>query len=62
MSDIISKNDKFQVVICNKCKNRITGIKCKAFDIIPDVVLFGENDHSKPLPNQSNDVVFESIK
>ena len=48
--------------ICNGCKNHIDGLKCKAFEIIPDEILFGENDHSKPLPDQKNDIVFEPIE
>lgn len=48
--------------ICNTCKNHINGIKCRAFDSIPDEILFGKNDHSKPLKEQSNDIVFEPLK
>lgn len=29
---------------------------------IPDEIIFGENDHSKPLENQSNDIIFEELK
>lgn len=47
--------------ICNKCKNHIDGLTCRAFIIIPDEIIFGKNNHSKPLPNQDNDIVFESI-
>ena len=46
-------------IVCDACKNLIKGKKCKAFDIIPDEILTGKNDHSKPLPNQDNDTVFE---
>ena len=48
--------------ICNNCKNYIKDLKCKAFNIIPDDILFYENDHSKPLPNQDNNVIFEALK
>jgi len=51
-------------LICFKCKNfnDIIG-GCKAFpDDIPNEILSGENDHSKPLPDQKNDIVFEPIK
>ncbi len=35
---------------------------CDAFpDGIPDVITSGENKHSKPLPDQDNDIVFEPI-
>ena len=30
-------------------------------DDIPNEILSGKNDHSKPLPDQSNDFVFENI-
>ena len=30
-------------------------------DGIPNAILDGDNDHSKPLPNQDNDIVFEPI-
>jgi hypothetical protein len=51
--------DSFVFPICNNCKNKIDGLKCKAFDVIPDEIYDGENDHSKPLPGQKNDVIFE---
>ena len=63
--------------ICSKCKNFI-GIKdepfknniepdyqitCRAFpNGIPDEILSGETDHTKPLPNQKNNIVFEEDK
>ena len=59
MSDIISDKNTFTFPICDNCKNHLKGIKCKAFDIIPDRILLGKNDHSKPLPEQENDIVFE---
>jgi hypothetical protein len=51
-------------LICFKCKNfnQIAG-GCKAFpDDIPNEILSGENDHSKPLPEQKNNIIFEPIK
>lgn len=54
--------DSFYFPICNDCKNHIDGLKCKAFDVIPDEIFSGENDHSKPLPGQKNDVLFEPKK
>lgn len=49
-------------ITCLNCKNYIDSLKCSAFsDIIPDEVLNGENDHTKPLPDQENDIVFEPI-
>lgn len=47
--------------ICFKCKHfDIAKSTCKAFPVeIPDEILSGENDHSEPLPEQGNDIVFE---
>lgn len=47
--------------ICNICKNHISGLKCEAFDIIPDEIIYGDNDHSVVLPNQNNLIIFEPI-
>lgn len=49
-------------LICFDCVHfdEING-GCKAFpDGIPDEILL-TNKHSKPLPNQGNDIVFEEI-
>lgn len=51
-------------LICIKCKNYnvITNI-CKAFnEEIPYEIYVGLNDHSAPLPNQDNDIVFEPLE
>lgn len=50
--------------ICFKCKHfDIETSTCEAFTKeIPYVILTGENDHSKPLPDQKNDIVFEEFK
>jgi hypothetical protein len=51
------------VPICNNCKHfNIKKWNCKAFiNGIPFEILNGENDHSKPLPEQENDIVFEPV-
>ena len=50
-------------LICTDCKNYKGLQRCVAFpEGIPEVIIFGENKHSKPLPNQKNDIVFEKIK
>lgn len=49
-------------VICFECKNYVSDGICKAFpDGIPIEIINGVNDHSKPLPEQGNDIAFESI-
>lgn len=48
-------------LVCFECKHfrRFEG-GCDAFpDGIPDEITSGANEHSKPLPNQGNNIVFE---
>jgi len=48
-------------LVCFKCKHfrRFEG-GCDAFpDGIPKEITIGNNDHSTPLPNQDNKIVFE---
>lgn len=45
--------------VCAKCKHfNETEFSCPAFDEIPLNILSGESDHSKPLPDQNNKIVF----
>ena len=61
MSDIISNIIPGHLPICNKCIHNVGNVKCKAFpDRIPVEILRGKNDHSKPLPGQTNNIVFEA--
>jgi len=48
---------------CRYCKHFVNyEYKCKAFhNGIPDEILNGENDHSKPLSDQDNKIVFEPL-
>ena len=51
-------------LVCFRCKNyrRFKG-GCLAFpNGIPDVIISGENQHSKPLKGQRNKIVFEQMK
>ena len=60
MSDIIVPYNPYFAPVCNECKNFTPGtLSCKAFSRIPDEILDGKNDHSKPLTNQNNNIVFE---
>jgi len=59
MSSIRDNKDTFFQPVCNSCRHHETGIRCKAFKEIPDEILLGENNHSKPLKDQGNDIVFE---
>lgn len=49
--------------ICFNCKHfDINTSKCPAFDgDIPEDILSGYDNHSEPLPEQDNDIVFEPI-
>lgn len=47
-------------VQCLRCKHLGEPLTCKAFPKgIPREILGGKIDHSKPLPDQKNDIVFE---
>jgi hypothetical protein len=49
--------------ICFNCKHiefNLIKLKCKAFSNgIPEIILKNLNDHSKPLLEQENNIVFE---
>lgn len=63
MSAITEENIKpNKQPICNSCKNHIKGLKCKAFELIPDEIIFGNNKHAKPLKRQKNNIVFEPLE
>ena len=51
-------------LVCFKCKHWRSIIGgCDAFgDDIPSEITSGENKHSKPLPEQEHDLVFEPIE
>lgn len=52
--------EMFTVTPCVKCKHYLADDKCAAFpEGIPEVIINLENDHSMPLPNQVNNIVFE---
>lgn len=44
---------------CTKCKwFDSENIACPAFKEIPEEILSGENNHSKPVPGQTNSITF----
>lgn len=49
--------------ICINCKHfDINTFTCKAFPKeIPEDIIIGLNNHSEPLPNQDNKIVFEQV-
>lgn len=55
---VITDND-----ICVTCKWFFGLNTCQAFpNGIPDAIMFGENQHSEPMPNQGNNIVYEILK
>jgi hypothetical protein len=53
--------------ICYNCKHydlmNAAGMSCKAFpEEIPDDIVLGDNDHSKPHMDQVGSYVFEEIE
>lgn len=47
---------------CITCQNYNCNLTCIAFpNGIPQEILVGENDHTEPLPEQENNIVFEPI-
>lgn len=63
MSDIFGYDEPLSKVICNGCKHYLRkepGATCRAFmEGIPKEILIGKNNHSIPLDNQKNAIVFE---
>jgi len=45
---------------CISCKHYLGDLTCVAFDRIPNEILLGEDDHSKP--RQDGDFFYEPIK
>ena len=56
-----TRNKIIELPICFNCKhfNDDGSYTCTAFPKgIPDVILFGDNEHSKPLKGQENSITF----
>ena len=53
--------DSYNIPVCNNCIHYIKNDICNAFENIPDEILNGKNDHSKPFPGD-NGILFEPIK
>lgn len=49
-------------LLCSKCKHYWGINKCDAFpEEIPEMIFTGDNDHARPLPDQDNNIIFESL-
>jgi hypothetical protein len=57
----LGRRNEQDTIICDLCRHSlIRHYTCRAFpDGIPEEILKGENRHSKPLPVQENDIIFE---
>jgi hypothetical protein len=44
---------------CNSCVNHIYGYTCKAYDEIPDSIIFRDVTHNKVLEGQKGNFVYE---
>lgn len=47
---------------CEDCKHYISGLQCKAFDIIPLEIWDDTESHTAVLPEQKGNYVFETDK
>ena len=57
-----SDKDSERIAVCIGCKHYAQSLTCKAFPKgIPKEIINCDNDHSKPLPGQKNDIVFEPL-
>lgn len=61
-SKFVDSYNPFISPVCNDCVHYIDGTKCRAFNVIPDEILLGDNDHSEPLAGQKNNLVFTPKK
>lgn len=48
-------------LVCSSCVHYQGDYKCAAFDEIPRVIWFGENDHREPYPGD-NGIQYEPVK
>lgn len=50
-------------LVCINCKHYNGNLTCKAFpNGIHEIIISGKDDHSQPLPEQDNNIVFEPIE
>jgi hypothetical protein len=53
---------EFDLICLNCIHYNVKEKNCKAFDEIPYEIYVGLNEHSEPLPDQDNKIVFEPIE
>ncbi|MCZ2101118.1 MAG: hypothetical protein LC107_06230 [Chitinophagales bacterium] len=59
MSRFFEDSSTVHLPKCNICKHHISGLKCKAFDRIPNDIVFDREEHNKVQPDQKGQYVFE---
>ena len=55
----ITEDEQSVFPLCNSCKYHEYGLKCRAFDIIPDSILGNDIKHDSVIPGQKESVVYE---
>lgn len=48
--------------LCEDCKYFVSGLKCKAFDLIPLEIYDNPEGHTSIVPGQNGDFVFKTDK
>ena len=58
MSKFVEGKEAVILPICNNCEHHINGLECKAFNVIPDSIIFGKSKHERPFKDQKGIFVF----
>ena len=61
MAKITDKIEELPYV-CEDCKHFLSGLKCRAFDLIPLVIYGAAEAHTSIVPGQKGDYVFATDK
>lgn len=61
MTHLIDKIEE-RPYLCEDCKHFISGLKCKAFDIIPLEIFDDPEGHTTVVDGQTGDYTFETDK
>ena len=59
---MLQNKEHTDTLMCFNCKHYLFFSKCDAFNEIPIEIIRGQNEHSKPLEGQDNNIVFEPIE
>lgn len=61
MANITDRIEK-RPYMCEDCKHFLTGVKCRAFDLIPIEIYEDAEAHTSVVPGQKGDYVFATGK